>query len=93
MLFISNRFDPAEDKAFFLETSGSAQLNVRQACAVESLARHNPDLSVHLLMTGHSPLDGNQTDYVKMLGRSYRNVRVAHFELGAFLAGSPLEHW
>jgi lactosylceramide 4-alpha-galactosyltransferase len=36
--------------AFFIETSGSGGLNIRQACAVvESLAFHNPNLTVNVL--------------------------------------------
>lgn len=32
------------------ETSGRGYLNVRQSCAVESAAKHNPDRPIHLFM-------------------------------------------
>jgi lactosylceramide 4-alpha-galactosyltransferase len=35
--------------AFFIETSGSGGLNIHQACAAESLAFHNPNLTVNVL--------------------------------------------
>ena len=41
--------DTGRENAFFLETSGSGTLTIRQACSVESLAYHNPNLNVNVL--------------------------------------------
>ena len=38
-----------QQQAFLLETSGSPQLDFRQACSGESLVYRNPNLTVHLL--------------------------------------------
>ncbi|XP_023239146.1 lactosylceramide 4-alpha-galactosyltransferase-like [Centruroides sculpturatus] len=43
-----------------METSGSASLNIRQACAVESTARHHPSFLIKVLMfTSHSDIKIN----------------------------------
>ncbi len=44
-------FCPGND-VFFLETMGRESLTDRQACAVESMARHNTNLTVHVLTVG-----------------------------------------
>lgn len=82
--------DHNRDKAFFLETSGSASLNVRQACAVESLARHDPDLSVRVFLTGTNMDDEN---VLTRTLQTYVNVRMDRIDLGVYLSGTPLEEW
>jgi lactosylceramide 4-alpha-galactosyltransferase len=80
-----------QDKAFFHETSGATFLNFRQACVVESLAYHNPNLTVHLLMTGHQ-LDLNSLT-MKTLRQNYPNVQITSINLGDYMVGTPLESW
>ncbi|XP_023239132.1 lactosylceramide 4-alpha-galactosyltransferase-like isoform X2 [Centruroides sculpturatus] len=40
---------------FFVETSSSSSLNIRQACAVESTARHYPSSLINVLMFTSNP--------------------------------------
>lgn len=81
----------AQDKAFFHETSGSPYLDFRQACAVESLAYHNPNLTVHLLMTGPN-LDLNSLT-MKTLQQNYPNLHMININLDDYVVGTPLERW
>ncbi|KAI9552286.1 hypothetical protein GHT06_022650 [Daphnia sinensis] len=80
-----------QDKAFFHETSGASTLNFRQACVVESLAFHNPNLTVHLLMTG-SKID-DDTATMKTLRQNYPNIQITSINLGDYMANTPLERW
>lgn len=80
-----------QDKAFFHETSGATFLNFRQACVVESLAFHNPNLTVHLLMTGQH-LDLNSVT-MKTLRLNYPNVQITSINLGDYMVATPLERW
>ena len=79
------------DSAFFHETSGATFLNFRQACVVESLAHHNPNLTVHLLMTGRH-LDLNSLT-LGTLTTNYPNVKIAEIDLADYVAGTRLERW
>lgn len=78
-----------QDKAFFLETSGRSAINYRQSCAVESLAVMNPNLTIHLLMTGQL----NRTAPTMRVISEYPNVQMTRINLGDYVAGTPLEHW
>ena len=77
------------DRAFFHETSGLKSLDERQACAVESLAFLNPNLTINLLMTGEIDL---KTETMRALG-NYENIRISRIFLGDYFSGTPLEHW
>jgi len=77
------------DRAFFHETSNANSLNVRQACAVESLALINPNLTINLLMTGEIDF---RTDTMRALSK-YGNVRISRILLGEYFSSTPLEHW
>lgn len=81
-----------EDKAFFHETSGASTLNFRQACVVESLANRNPNLTIHLLMTGSNGSDLNSIT-LATLKKFYGNLHVTDINLGDYVAGTPLERW
>jgi lactosylceramide 4-alpha-galactosyltransferase len=76
------------------EAEGSGLLlTQRQACAIESAAKMNPDASVHLLFT--CPMDGGMrasAPHVKELFR-YPNVRIWKLDVPAFLQGSVLQNW
>ena len=78
-----------ENSAFLHETSGANALNTRQACAVESLALLNPDLTVHLLMT--SEVDSNAPSMKALV--EYNNIRIRRIDLGDYFSGTPLEQW
>lgn len=77
------------NKAFVLETSGATYLDFRQACSVESLAFHNPNLTIYLLMT--SPY--LQSISMSALTRNYPNVHVISIDLSSYLTGTPFEKW
>ncbi len=67
------------------ETSGSGHLNVRQSCAVESAARHNPDRPIQVFMrwttTSSDDDTGNSTDasWLTVLA-GYNNVEVVQID-------------
>lgn len=82
--------DLAGTNAFMHETSGAKALDTRQACAVESLALLNPDLTVHLLMT--SPAVDVTAPSMKAL-EEYNNIRISSIDLDRYFSSSPLEHW
>lgn len=81
---------PYRDKAFFHETSGASALDPRQACAVESLASVNPNLTIYLLLTGQV-VDWN-ADTMKTL-RKHTNIQIRLINLGDYFIKTPLEHW
>lgn len=80
-----------QDQAFFHETSGALWLNFRQACAVESMAYRNPNLTVHVLMNGQNLL--TKTAIMKTLIENYSNVKISSINLGDYVTGTPLESW
>ena len=85
---------------FFHETScassvqGGIVLTARQACAVESAAKMNPEMDVYLLFTAPINL-GNATVKSKIVSQllSYPNVHVRHLNFERYFVGSPLEEW
>jgi hypothetical protein len=88
-------------RIFFHETSGKAQLNLQQCCAVESAAKHNPDRPVQLFLrpesTGcYSSSDGSQSTYrpawLEILSQ-YPNVAAILVNEDRYFAGSPLQDW
>ena len=80
------------NKAFFLETSGRSTLKYRQACAIESLARLNPNTSVHLLMTSQN-IDYDSPVIKTLLANFPSNFNVTSIDVGDYLTDTPLEHW
>lgn len=90
-----------EKRIFFIETSGHRCLRPRQACAVESAALTNPDMTVHVYMSLSSPPGNPEVDYGDGLERHCRtmdlikslpNVRVLYEDLlSKYLTGTPLE--
>lgn len=58
------------------ETSGRGCLTVRQSCAVESAAKHNPDRPVQLLMRQLSTGNESQSDTWLTVLRHYNNVEI-----------------
>uniref|UniRef100_A0A6P7FTH1 Lactosylceramide 4-alpha-galactosyltransferase-like n=1 Tax=Diabrotica virgifera virgifera TaxID=50390 RepID=A0A6P7FTH1_DIAVI len=93
-------FNPRPGKSiFFHETScnsfehGKIVINSRQACAVESAAKMNPDLDVYLLYAspGIFRFEGNESDHFLKSLLSYKNVRILHLNYGNYVKGTPLE--
>uniref|UniRef100_A0A0P6GQZ1 Lactosylceramide n=1 Tax=Daphnia magna TaxID=35525 RepID=A0A0P6GQZ1_9CRUS len=77
--------------AFFIETSGSGLLTIRQACAVESLALHNPNLTVNVLFVD-VPINTSVV-VLQQLKEKYSNIQLVSIDLDDYLAGTVLEHW
>ena len=62
------------------ETSGRGYLNVRQSCAVESAARHNPDRPIHVFMRWTAPDRGNSSDTWFTVLTHYNNVEIIQID-------------
>lgn len=88
----NEKFDRKNDKRiFFHETNGYTFLNVRQTCAVESAAMHNPDRSVQLFLhTLHKPNPCSQ--WYRVLA-SYSNIEVILVDDAKYFADTPFNEW
>ncbi|CAG9830874.1 unnamed protein product [Diabrotica balteata] len=93
-------FNPQRGKSiFFHETScrsfyrGKIWISSRQACAVESVAKLNPNMEVYLLYT--SPMDfkfeGDESDRFLKVLLSYPNVKILHLDYENYTRESPVE--
>jgi hypothetical protein len=69
-----------ETGPFFIETSGSGDLSFRQACAVESLAFHNPNLTVYVLFVNVKINSSVST--LNVLKKEYENIRLIKHQSG-----------
>ena len=85
------KFNVTENQAFFLETSGSAFLNFRQACAIESFIYRNPNLTAHLLMFGQNTDLKFKT--MKTLVQYYPSLQITRINIEDYLVDTPLELW
>jgi hypothetical protein len=91
-----NQLKSDGQNAFFIETSGSGGLNIRQAFAVESLAFHNPNLTVNVLFMmddGHQKQMKNKIETVKKLQSKYENIQFIIVDLAEFITGTSMEKW
>ena len=68
-------------------------LNCRQACAVESAAKMNPEMTVYLLFFGSSHTSKRTSQLIDTLLSHYSNVRVNRVFLLDYIKDTPLEHW
>ncbi|KAG5876026.1 hypothetical protein JTB14_009815 [Gonioctena quinquepunctata] len=93
--------NPQRDKSiFFHETScksfikGRITIEARQACAVESAAKMNPNFDVYLLFTSPGVLrfDGDESDRFLKALLSYKNIKIMHLDYGKYIDGTPVEH-
>ncbi|CAG9767261.1 unnamed protein product [Ceutorhynchus assimilis] len=84
---------------FFHETScssymkGKISVTARQACAVESTARMNPDREIYLLYAspGNYIFENTESDrFLKEL-MEYPNINIYHVDMNRYLKGSPVE--
>ncbi|KAJ8923153.1 hypothetical protein NQ315_001707 [Exocentrus adspersus] len=84
---------------FFHETScnsyfnGKITIGARQACAVESAARLNPNLDVYLLYAspGQFCFEDTESDRILKALLSYQNVNILHLNLEKYAQGTPVE--
>lgn len=92
--------DPPKSKSiFFHETSCQSKQNnkiiitSRQACAVESAARLNPNFKVYLLYTSPGALKSQNTRNDRILKQlmNYNNVRMKHLNFSRYINGSPIQ--
>ena len=79
-------------RIFFHETSGRGNLNFKQCCAVESVAKHNPGRSVQLLISGDR-LDVANGPWMDILKDHYSNVEIISVDNDKYFSGSPFELW
>uniref|UniRef100_A0A182MJS3 Alpha 1,4-glycosyltransferase domain-containing protein n=1 Tax=Anopheles culicifacies TaxID=139723 RepID=A0A182MJS3_9DIPT len=90
---------PTDDgrNVFFHETScsrdGIVRLNARQACAVESAARANPDWSIYVLFAAPVGFRNQTEQPILDALLSYRNVHLRFVNLTTYANGTPLEEW
>jgi lactosylceramide 4-alpha-galactosyltransferase len=91
---------PARGRSiFFHETScnshfsGKICITARQACAVESAARLNPNFEVHLLFAspGIFKFEGTESDRFLQALLSYPNVGINHVDYERYTRGTPVE--
>lgn len=82
---------PNDDRIFFHETSGSNFLHVKQLCAVESAAMHNPSRPVEVYF--HTPRRPNLcSPWVKVID-AYPNIDLIMLNETDFFANSPFDTW
>jgi hypothetical protein len=79
-------------RIFFHETSGRGSLNFKQCCAVESVAKHNPDRPIQLLISGDR-LDVSSGPWTDILMDHYANVAVILVDNDKYFRDSPLQLW
>ncbi|XP_076248960.1 lactosylceramide 4-alpha-galactosyltransferase-like [Calliopsis andreniformis] len=86
----------ADRNIFFHETScfdeGGLVLNSRQACAVESAAKMNPNMKVYLLIVSPSEISNQSREIFNQL-QSYSNIRIRHIYAESYVKKTPLEWW
>ena len=79
-------------RIFFHETSGNATLNIKQCCTVESMAKHNPELPVHVYLSSGErpqPLDPCP-DHVL---RHYANIKTELVDNSRYFTETRLHDW
>lgn len=84
---------------FFHETSCNSHLNdkivikARQACAVESAAKLNPNFDVYLLYASPGLFKFEETESDRFLQAllKYNNIKIMHLDYGRYTNGTPVE--
>jgi hypothetical protein len=84
----STRTPPAAD-IYFLETSGSSKLNLRQLCAVESAAKSNPGYRVLAALLSNSN-ELNITRATSNILDKYKNINIVKLDFKTWLQGTPV---
>lgn len=90
-----------DESIFFHETSCTSFFNnkititARQACAIESAARLNPNHNVYLLITSPGLIqydENSESDRILHALTQYDNVNIYHLDFETYTKGSPVEH-
>lgn len=84
---------------FFHETSCNSYqsakivIKARQACAVESAAKLNPNFQIYLLFTspGILKFEGTRSDRIIQALLSYENVHILHLDYTRYVKNTPVE--
>ncbi|XP_555205.2 lactosylceramide 4-alpha-galactosyltransferase [Anopheles gambiae] len=90
---------PTDDgrNIFFHETScwkdGIVRLNARQACAIESAARANPEWNVYVLFAAPVGFRNRTTQPILDALLEYRNVHLRYVNLTTYANDTPLKEW
>ncbi|XP_043475820.1 lactosylceramide 4-alpha-galactosyltransferase-like isoform X2 [Leptopilina heterotoma] len=81
---------------FFHETScfGDSELllNPREACAVESAALMNPNLTIYLLFLSGSKVSISAKQLIQHL-LLYKNIKIRRINIDKYIKNTPLENW
>ncbi|XP_053970922.1 lactosylceramide 4-alpha-galactosyltransferase-like [Hylaeus volcanicus] len=93
----SDAEEPRNDRnIFFHETScfneDSLILNARQACAVESAAKMNPNMKVYLFFLSAARTSNQSRDIFDLL-QTYPNIKIKHIYPEEYVKDTPLELW
>lgn len=96
---ISDIYPKKGNSIFFHETSCNSflknkiSISARQACAVESAAKLNPDMEVYLLFTspGNFNFSGDESDRILQALLTYENIRIMHLDFEKYVKDTPLE--
>jgi hypothetical protein len=93
-----------KQRIFFHETSGLSELSLRQCCAVESAARHNPDRNIQLFLGSsdncgdginrsfHKIFSSQFSSWLKVLSR-YTNLSVVYLNEDYYFSRTPFQDW
>ncbi|XP_066137544.1 lactosylceramide 4-alpha-galactosyltransferase-like [Euwallacea fornicatus] len=92
--------DKHKRNIFFLETTcnsalrGKLFIHPRQACAVESAARLNPNSDVYLLFASRGVIKDENTvsDRILQLLSTFPNIKILHFNVNKYVKNSPVEN-
>uniref|UniRef100_A0ABD2WQ84 Alpha-1,4-N-acetylglucosaminyltransferase n=2 Tax=Trichogramma TaxID=7490 RepID=A0ABD2WQ84_9HYME len=83
---------------FFHETScvtksGTFNINCRQACAIESAAYSNAEMSVILLYINPFKLSNHSLNLISKLLKYYPNIQVRRILVEEYMKYTPIEKW
>ena len=81
-----------ESTCFGDQGNQNAILTPRQACAVESAAKMNPDLNIFLLYLSPKEFSKDSKKLASVL-ESYSNIYIRRVYLPAYIKNTPLQKW
>ncbi|KAK8392154.1 hypothetical protein O3P69_017631 [Scylla paramamosain] len=79
-----------QDAIFFLQTSCTATFTAREACAVESAARHHPRRPIQVLLTTPTL---NAAHPLLQVVKGVGNIHLSWLDLDQVFSAAPLEEW